>query len=321
MSAWQVETVSIPGFPSLHGQFWCEPGAPRPGVLLCHGFASCLKEWAEFPERLAAAGYAVLAFDFRGHGRSDGARTHVTAVSHLDDTQRALDVLLARPEVDGRFALVGHSLGTAAVLRTLGTEAGGKAAAAVLFAPPNRIRQDVGLAEWLGYALASRVAKVVLDTVGTHLYVPYRVTEADIFLDPEAQARAKADGILARQITLNNYDYMMAEQDNAAAAAHVQVPVRLVVGGQDKVIAVAHSRQVYDAVPTEAKSWIEIPDSGHSLLGDRSRDLAADAGLTWLQEFLPPQPVVTAPNEAPAPAVAAAEVPAPTGEGDAVTDD
>src|SRR3954471_18907670 len=117
MTAIRTETVTIEGSPRLHGQIWL-PAAdgPRPGVLLNHGFASCLREWGDFPQQLAAAGYVVLAFDFTGHGESEGPRTYITAASHVEDTQRALQTLLARPEVNGQFAFAGHSLGTAAVL-------------------------------------------------------------------------------------------------------------------------------------------------------------------------------------------------------------
>ena len=288
MSAVRSETLSIAGTHRLHARFWSPEGTePGPGILLCHGFASCLKEWGDYPEILAAAGYAVLTFDFTGHGESEGPRTYVTAASHVDDTLRALDTLLARPEVEGRFALMGHSLGTAAILQALGTGRGGQAACAVLFAPPNRIRQDVGLGEWLAYAVASRLAKVVLQMSGKHMMVPYRITPKDIFVDPQAVAQAEADNILAKAITLNNYDYMIGTQDNSKQAAHVHLPVRIVVGEQDAAIANAHSRQVYDALPGGSKSWVAIPDSGHSLLGDRHKAEAGEAGLAWLREYLP----------------------------------
>lgn len=295
MTAVRSETMTLAGATRLHARLWLPASPdPAPAVLLCHGFASCLKEWGDFPERLAAAGYVVLAFDYSGHGDSDGPRTYVTAASHRDDGLRALDALLARPECDGRFAVVGHSLGSAGALHVLNAEPGRSAACAVLFAPPNRIRQDVGLGEWLAYAAASRIAKVVLAASGKHLMVPYRVTPKDIFLDEAAAKQAEADGILAKAITLNNYDYMIGEQDNSRLATTVSLPVRVVVGEQDAVVANRHSRQTFEALPGNAKSWISIPDSGHSLLGDRNKAAAADAGLTWLQEYLP----VTAPTPA-----------------------
>ncbi|MBC7545738.1 MAG: alpha/beta hydrolase [Candidatus Sericytochromatia bacterium] len=288
MSASRTETLTIAGPTRLHARLWL-PAAegPRPAVVLCHGFASCLREWGDYPERLADAGYVVLAFDFSGSGESEGPATYITSASHLGDALRALETVLARPEVDGRFALVGHSLGTAAVLRALNSPQGKGAATAVLFAPPNRIRQDVGLGEWMAYAAASRIAKVVLALNGKHLMVPYRVTPKDIFIDREAAAQALSDKILATSISLNNYDYMIGEQDNSRAAATVTQPVRIIIADGETVVGNAHSRQVYDALPGTAKSWVTIADSGHSLLGDRSKQAAGDAGLAWLTAHLP----------------------------------
>lgn len=44
--------------------------AGSPGVVLVHQYRQSMQQWGQYPERLAAAGYRVLAFDLRGHGAS-----------------------------------------------------------------------------------------------------------------------------------------------------------------------------------------------------------------------------------------------------------
>jgi alpha/beta superfamily hydrolase len=61
-------------------------------------------------EALAAAGVAVLRFNFRGVGRSEGA--HDEGVGELDDVRAALAHLAATPGVDpDRLAVAGYSFG------------------------------------------------------------------------------------------------------------------------------------------------------------------------------------------------------------------
>ncbi|OAI39208.1 hypothetical protein AYO38_01710 [bacterium SCGC AG-212-C10] len=52
-----------------------DDGSLRPAIVCCHGWAHPLKHSLAatgFPQAMAAAGYFVLAFDYRGWGASDG---------------------------------------------------------------------------------------------------------------------------------------------------------------------------------------------------------------------------------------------------------
>jgi pimeloyl-ACP methyl ester carboxylesterase len=65
--------------------------------------------WGEVPALLQAQGYAALAFDFRGHGQSEGKLNPPSAAI---DVEAALTFLRAHPQVEAeRVALVGASMG------------------------------------------------------------------------------------------------------------------------------------------------------------------------------------------------------------------
>jgi pimeloyl-ACP methyl ester carboxylesterase len=84
----------------------------RPRVLMVHGWESRASHWAAWIQPLLAAGFDVVAFDSPAHGDSDGDTVDVKQVG-----QAALDVAAALGPVD---AVVGHSMGSAAVLHALG---------------------------------------------------------------------------------------------------------------------------------------------------------------------------------------------------------
>jgi pimeloyl-ACP methyl ester carboxylesterase len=98
----------------LHG-WWVPATAARIGhVLLCHGNAGNLGDRVPHVELLAAAGFDVLAFDYRGYGGSSGRPSEAGTYR---DARAAREVLLAQAGVDPeRVFYLGESLGGAVAL-------------------------------------------------------------------------------------------------------------------------------------------------------------------------------------------------------------
>ncbi len=101
----------------LHGWFvHAKTGAaPTATVLYAHGNGGNLSNVGWLAERLAARGFDVLVFDYRGYGRSEGAATDERAL--YADADAAYDYLIqARTVAPERLVLYGQSLGTTAVV-------------------------------------------------------------------------------------------------------------------------------------------------------------------------------------------------------------
>ncbi len=100
----------------LYFQGW-QAEQPNKGVIcLVHGMGEHSARYEHWAEWLNQAGYSVLSYDLRGHGKSEGQRGHVSSYEeYLQDT----DILLA--EANNRYAnlpcfLYGHSLGAIIVV-------------------------------------------------------------------------------------------------------------------------------------------------------------------------------------------------------------
>ena len=96
--------------------------SPVGSVLLVHGLGDHAGRYLELAEAMTRAGFAVIAYDQRGHGGSTGKRGHAASFSvFLDDLEA---VLTWAREVEGVVHppfLYGHSMGGLVLLRYLQT--------------------------------------------------------------------------------------------------------------------------------------------------------------------------------------------------------
>lgn len=89
---------------------------PKAVVCLVHGLGEHTSRYAHVAEAFGKEGYVLFGADLRGHGRSGGARGHI---SSIEDFMLDIDELLAQTHV--RYPglpiiLYGHSLGGILVL-------------------------------------------------------------------------------------------------------------------------------------------------------------------------------------------------------------
>ena len=122
----------------LSGLRWGEEG---PAVLVMHGWEGRPTQFRHFVEPLLAAGRQVIALDAPANGASSGSEATLMEV--------AMSLLEAAVEIRSLDAVIGHSLGAAAVAIALAQ--GLPAERAVLIASPSRIEDSLhGFAGVLG---------------------------------------------------------------------------------------------------------------------------------------------------------------------------
>lgn len=99
----------------LHG-WWVAAAPPKLGqVLFCSGNAGSVADRLPYAQLLAAAGFDVLLFDYRGYGQSEGSPVGEREL--YADADAAYDFVVKERGADPRrVALYGQSLGTAAAV-------------------------------------------------------------------------------------------------------------------------------------------------------------------------------------------------------------
>ncbi len=110
---WTYENVAFKDNAGLTLRGWWIPGTNGKTVVMVHGWTSSRQEPMGRSGYLHAAGYNLLLFDLRGHGRSDG---NYTTIGWLEPNDVRAAVSYARSRAGGPIALLGYSMGASTVV-------------------------------------------------------------------------------------------------------------------------------------------------------------------------------------------------------------
>jgi uncharacterized protein len=137
------------------------PG-PWPCVVACHGMGASKDsdKYLLLGRELPAAGLALARIDFRGSGESGGRHEDATIETRVADLEGVLDHLAKRPELNGRFGLLGSSLGGYVALWAAAARAGGAPLPVVTWNAPVSLSELPGAdPEQAGRALVAEVLR------------------------------------------------------------------------------------------------------------------------------------------------------------------
>jgi esterase/lipase len=183
--------------------------------------------------------------------------------------------------------VIGHSLGSVAATRLVTeSDLGKKCKTCILLAPPRKFADSIKPVELGAYHLLSKISWPVLLLTGKHIYLPYQFGAKDIYVSKEAVEKAEKLNFLQKTMSINNYHYMIKQIDHEKFAANIQIPTLVVVAKGEKLIPNQFSRAVFEAVPGSPKKYVEIENSGHSMMCDANSEQVEKETLDWLGEIL-----------------------------------
>ena len=154
---------------NLYAYLWGEPEGAKAIVVLVHGLGEHIQRYKHVAARFNERGIAVLGFDQRGHGQTEGKRGLIPSGKQLmDDITSAIK--LARELCPGKpVFLYGHSMGSVEVLNygLTGSEkpAGILATSTPLYLNPASAKQK-NLARMVGKILPGLTLNNGLDANG-----------------------------------------------------------------------------------------------------------------------------------------------------------
>jgi len=263
----------------LSGQVWQPDGEARAAVALVHGLGEHSGRYTHVAEALTEKGYALLGFDLRGHGNSEGQRGHAPSWDTLLD-----DIDALRKEAAIRFAgrplfLYGHSFGgnlvLSYVLQRRPAVAGAVVTAPILrsaFRPPAwKIKLGEALYNlWPTFALGNEVDPTGLSHDG-------RVVSAYVN-DPLVHSR-----ISARM----GLDMLRTGEWVIAHAQDLSIPLLLMHGAADRLCSFEASREFANHASTTLCTFKPWDNLYHELHNEPEQNEVLQTMIGWLDAHLP----------------------------------
>ena len=217
---------------------WPAPaGAPRGQVLLVHGLGEHAGRYTQLAAELRDWGFAVRAYDQRGHGLSDGPRgglPHDSAL--LDDLAAVIDATRSMQHQRGQLGLplilIGHSLGGLVAGRFVSLQL--RPVDALVMSSP---ALDPGL------SALQKVLVATLPAIAPNLRINNGLDPRFLSHDPAVVAAYLADSLVHPKISARLARFIAtAGPSTVAAAAHWHVPTLLLYAGADRLVNPAGSR-------------------------------------------------------------------------------
>ena len=252
-----------------------------PTVVLTHGYCLSLRCWVYQRRALKEAGYRVVSWDQRGHGRSGrGEKDSYT----IDRLGQDLHTVITELVPEGDLVLVGHSMGGMTMLalgehqpqlvldRVVG-------AAFVATSPGGIMLANGGRTATFGRLMLERIGPGVLGPLShrPELFTRIRRVGRDIehFLVeqnsfaspvPRSVVRYTSDILLGTPLDVVN-DYLQTFDgfDKRPALLEFRHAVVLVFNGRDDILTPpSHSELIVEGIP--GAEHIVVNDAGHVIM-------------------------------------------------------
>ncbi len=232
ISEWKWKTAD--GL-EMYARQWAPTGTPRAAIALVHGFGEHIGRFDHVGAALTQAGYALLGFDLRGHGKSAGPRGHTPAYERmLDDITTFLGQVEQKYPGLPRF-LYGHSMGGNLVLNY------------ALRCKP-ALRGVIATGPWLELAFQPPASQVKLARLMNGIFPAFsqnsNLDTKGLSHNQEIVTAYDNDPLVHGKITarmfLGIYESGLWALDHAA---ELTLPVLLMHGGADPITSAAASRR------------------------------------------------------------------------------
>ena len=235
-------------------------------LIITHGMAEHSGRFEWVANKIVDAGFNVITYDLRGHGKSQGKRG--TIKSYKQFVQDLNQIIMNEKNNNSNIYLYGHSMG--GIISHLYLIKYGKVNGAIISASPmdyivkptllNKILLKV-----FGFKkMKTNFADKKLSHNGHNINDPLNLTYFRLTLVYQMLIKAK-------KILINNYDKITGN-------------LLYLYGKKDLLVPLDKSKAAYEKIGSKNKKMIVYENSKHDLLHDIEKEQVIEDMIKWLSE-------------------------------------
>ena len=259
----------------LFGQSWQPEDQPRAVICLVHGLGEHSGRYVHVADSLIQAGYTLIFFDLRGHGKSEGPRGYTPSYEALmKDISSLLEVANKQFPQLSSF-LYGHSLGGNLVLNY------------ILRHQP-QLKGVIVTGPWLRLAFEPPRFKIILAQITNYIWPSFSQKSG---LDTKAISR-DSEVVYAYENDPLGHDHISARmfvgiyqagQWVLEHASELSLPLLLMHGGADKLSSIEASKEFDRKIPKKCtfKIWDGLY---HEIHNEPEREEVFKFLIDWLDK-------------------------------------
>lgn len=253
------------------------PETPRAVLAVVHGLSEHKGRYLRFQRDLAESGYATVAYDQRGFGLSEGARTDVKRyVDFLSDLREMISFARRRhPAL--KVVVLGHSFG-GAVAGVFCVEHPAAADGLVLSAPAYEVPSLPLRLELIGHLLGRLIPA---------RSVRYPHQWENLSHDPAVAVAFRNDPLVQSAATPRFYaEFRKMNRRFREGADRIVIPTLILQGGEDRIVIPRGARALFDRLGSEKKKLIWYDGFYHEVFNEIGRERVVADLVAWLKETI-----------------------------------
>lgn len=262
----------------LYSQSWHPSGETKAALAIVHGVAEHSNRYLNLVNGLVEQGYALYAYDQRGHGQSEGQRGYIESWSEYRlDFGSFLDLVRQREPALPLFAY-GHSAGALIILDYL-LHGSNALAGVVVSASPI----DSSKAASPALIATARLLSRIWPTFS--LKTP--IDPSQLSCDARVVQAYQDDPTVFKVLTVRwGTEYLNTQNWVKEHASGINLPILIIHGGEDMLCAPEGSQNIYDQVSSVDKTLIIYPSYFHEIHNEPGHATVVQDINTWMEAHL-----------------------------------
>lgn len=265
---------------NLFFQEWLQEQPAKGLVIISHGQGEHSDSYQRLIEGVASSGWNFIAWDWRGHGKSQGKRGYAADFSdYVKDYSIFIDLILSMKEFENLpIILLGHSMGGLIQLNYLTTHKLNE----------NRIKAQILSSPLLGLTvkvpqikdMAARLAHKIYPQITMH----NELTESQFTRDPQVLASYPKDSLRHHKISPGVYiGFLRGIEEVFKSAGSINLPTLMQLSGNDTVVSTPASERFFEVLGSKIKKKYVYSDRQHESYNDLGREEVYQDFLDFLQ--------------------------------------